>query len=73
MVASNGAYSLIDNLTRITNTSQTITDHITTNDTTSIIYPIIFFSDIIDHYPVACVLKNNRHEQKNKLCEQPIY
>ena len=30
-------------------------------------------SDITDYYPVTCVLTNNRHEQKNKHCEQPIY
>ena len=65
MVASNGAYSLIDKPTHITNTSQTVIDHIITNDTTSIIYPIIFLSDITDHHPVACVLTNGRHEQKN--------
>ena len=75
MVASNGAYLLIDKPTRITNPLQTVIDHISTNDTTSIIHPIIFSSDITDHYPVACVglLSNSRHEQKNKHCEQPIY
>ena len=56
MVASNGAYSLIDKSTRITNTSQTVIDHIIINDKTSIINPIIFLSDITDHYPGASVL-----------------
>ena len=37
MVASNGAFSLIDKPTRITNTSQTIIDHRVTNDATSVI------------------------------------
>ena len=56
MVVSIGAFSLIGKPTRMTNTSQTFTDHILTNDTTNIIYPIIFLSEITDHYPVACVL-----------------
>ena len=73
MVASNRAYLLMDKPIRITNTSQTFIDHIITNDTISITYPIIFLSDITDHYPVACVLTNSIYEQKNKHCEQPIY
>ena len=41
MVASNGAYSLIDKPTRITNTSQTVIDHIITHDT-QVLYILLF-------------------------------
>ena len=29
-------------------------DHIVTNDSTHVIYPIIFPSDLTDHYSIAC-------------------
>ena len=52
-ISSNGAYSLIDKPTRVTNVSQTTIDHIVTNDLMHVMHPIIFLSDIASHYPIA--------------------
>ena len=54
MISSNGAYSLINKPTQVTNVSQTTIDHIVTNDSMHVIHPIIFVSDLTDHYPTAC-------------------
>ena len=53
-ISSNGAYSLINKPTRVTNVSQTAIDHIVTNDSTHVIHSVIFLSDLTDHYPIAC-------------------
>ena len=53
-ISSNGACSLINKPTQVTNVSQTIIDHIVTNDSTHVIYPVIFLSDLTDHYRIAC-------------------
>ena len=53
-ISSNGAYSLINKPTRVTNVSQMAIDHVVTNDSTHVIYPVIFLSDLTDHYPTAC-------------------
>ena len=54
MLNSNGVYSLIDKPTRVTGSSVTIIDHILTNDTSNIIYPCMFLSEISDQFPVGC-------------------
>ena len=59
MLASNGAFLLIDKPTRMFGEPRTLIDHIVTNDTSNIIYPCMFFSDISDHFPVACLVANN--------------
>ena len=50
MVASNGAFSLIDKFTRMTNTPQTIIDRIITNETTNIMYSTIFYYSDMGHF-----------------------
>ena len=53
MLNSNGVYSLIDKPTHVTGTSSTNIDHILTDDTSNIIYPCIFLSEISDYFPVG--------------------
>ena len=58
-ISSCGAFSLIDQPTRVANTSKTIIDSTVSNDVTSLIHPIIYLSDLNDHYPVACLISRN--------------
>ena len=46
-------------------------DHILTNDTSNIIYPCIFLSEISDNFPVGCLvahyeINSNNNNQKSK-------
>ena len=66
-ISSNGAYSLINKSTRVTNVSQTTTDHIVTNDSTHVIYPIIFLSDVTDPYPIACCVTGDSNRTNLKI------
>ena len=58
MLSSNNCYMLIDKSTRVGNNTNTIIDHVITNDTSNIIYRAIFTSDITDHFPVGCFVAN---------------
>ena len=58
MLWSNSTFQLINKPTRVTKQSTTIIDHILTNDTTNVIYPLILLSDITDHYPTACIISS---------------
>ena len=42
VIASNGAFSLITKPTRVTDKTATVIDHITTNDTRTQLYPVLF-------------------------------
>ena len=66
MLASNGAFLLIDKPTRMFGETRTLIDHIITNDPSNIIYPCVFLSDISDHFPVACFVANNYSSKKGR-------
>ena len=71
---SNGVYSFIDKPTTVTGSSSTTIDHILTNDTSNIIYPSIFLSEISDHFPVESLvahykLNSNNNNQKSKTAK----
>ena len=53
MLSSN-CCMLIDKPTRVGNISNTIINHVITNDTSNIIHPAIFTYDITDHFPIGC-------------------
>ena len=58
MLYSNNCYMPIDKSTRVGNNTNTIINHVITNDTSNIIYPAIFTSDITDHFPTGCFVAN---------------
>ena len=57
IITSNGAFNIITKPTRVTPISATLIDHVTTNDITHIIVPLIILGDLTDHYPVSCSIK----------------
>ena len=72
-ISSNGAYSLINKPTRVTNVSQMTIDHIVTNDSTHVIYPIIFLSDLTEHYPIACCVTGDPNRTNLKIKQDNYY
>ena len=74
MLASYGAFLLIDKPTRITNTSSSIIDYIITNDNNNILNPCFIHSGLIDHSPVACfvIIKSPNHKV-SRSSEQQIF
>ena len=72
-ISSNGAYSLINKRTRVTNVSQTTIDHIVTNDSTHVIYPVIFLSDLTDHCPNACCATGDLNRTSLKIKQDNHY
>ena len=71
-IFSNGAYSLIDKLTRVTNSLQTTIDHIVTNDSRHVMHPI-FLSDLTDHYPIAYRVTRGPNRTKLKTKQDNHY
>ena len=59
--------SIVNLPTRITSTSQTIIDHIFTNDSVSVITPEIFTYQISDHRPIFCTLTDQSINFLNPL------
>ena len=59
--------------TRVTNVSQTTIDHIVTNDSTHAIYPVIFLSDLTDHYPIACCVTGDPNRTNLKIKQDNHY
>ena len=59
ILRSNAFISLIDKPTRVTRTSQTVIDHILTNDCESILTPGVLTYNIADHYPIFCTISNS--------------
>ena len=51
--------SLIDKPTGVTRTSQTVIDHILTNDCESILTPGVLTYNIADHYPMFSTISNS--------------
>ena len=72
-IFSNGAYLLINKPTRVTNVSQTTIDNIVTNNSTHVIYPIIFLSDLTDHYPIACCVTGDSNRTNLKIKQDNHY
>ena len=64
MLASNGAFLLIDKPTRIFDETRTLTDHIITNDASNMIYPCVCVSDNSDHFPIACLVADNSSSKR---------
>ena len=58
MLISNGYYTLINVPTRVTDSSSTITDHITINDHAYNISSGVIKTDLTNHYPVFCTISN---------------
>ena len=58
LLHSNAFCNLITKPTRVTSTTQTIIDHILTNDNESILTPSVLSCKISDHYPIYCAIKN---------------
>ena len=72
-ISNNGAFSLINKPTRVKSVSQTTIDHIITNDSTHVIYPIIFLSDLTDHYPIACCVTGDSNRTNLKIKQDNHY
>ena len=72
-ISSNGAYSLIDKPTRVTNVSQTTIDHFVINDSTHVIHSIIFLNDLTDHYPIAYCVNRGPNRTKLKIKQDNYY
>ena len=58
IIQSNAFLSLIDQPTRITSFSQTVIDHILTNDSVSTLIPGVTRYKLADHYPTFCIIFN---------------
>ena len=58
LLHSNAFCNLITKRTRVTSTTQTMIDHILTNDNESIVTPGVLSYKISDHYPTYCAIKN---------------
>ena len=60
ILQSNAFVSIVNLPIRITPTSQTIIDHIFTNDSVSVITPGIFTYQISDHRPIFCTFTDTK-------------
>ena len=58
LLRSNFFFSLITKPTRVTNPSETIIDHVLTNDTDSILTPGVLTYSISGDYPIFCTISN---------------
>ena len=58
LLQSNFFFSLITKPTRVTNPSETIIDHVLTNDTDSILTPGVLTYSISGDYPIFCTISN---------------
>ena len=67
IIQSNAFLSLIDQSTRITSSSQTVIDHILTNDSVSTLTPSVIRYKLADHYPTFCIISNFKYPQKESL------
>ena len=72
-ISSNGAYSLINKPTRVTNVSQVTIHHIVTNDSMHVIHPITSLSDLMNHYPIACCVTRGPNRTKLKIKQDNYY
>ena len=73
LIESNAFSSLITQPTRVTADSQTIIDHILTNDNESVITPGVFLYKLADHYAIYCSItypkfKNTYNSRNTHAC-----
>ena len=73
MLSSNNCYTRINKPTRVGNNSNTIIDHVITKDTSNVIYPAIFTSDITDHFPVGCFVANPKLSTERVNIKEKIF
>ena len=68
MIESNAFSSLIIQPTRVIAGSQTIIDHLLTNDTESVITPGVFLYKLADHYAIYCFISiyNFKHTKNHE-------
>ena len=67
LIESNTFSSLITQPTRVTADSQTIIDHILTNDNKSVITPSVFLHKLADHYAICCSITNPNFKNTNNI------
>ena len=67
IIQSNAFLSLIDQPTRITS-SQTVMDHILTNDSVSTLTSGVIRYKLADHYPTFCIVSNSNFKYHRKEC-----
>ena len=67
IIRSNAFSNLIDKPSRVTPNTQTIIDHVLTNDSESSITPGVLVCQISDHYATSCVVSSDRplHDETN--------
>ena len=65
-IESNAFSNLITKPTRVTADSETIIDHLLTNDTESVITPGVFLYKLADHYAIYCIVSNPNFKDVNK-------
>jgi len=65
-ILSNGAYSLINKPTRVTDKSPTLIDHIITNDNEHSITPRVILSSLTDHYAIMCKISKFGASQRKQ-------
>ena len=65
VLQSNVFSNLICKPTRVLKTSQTIIDHILSNDSESIITSKLLLYKISDHFPIFCTIENPKFKASN--------
>ena len=65
-IESNTFSNLITKPTRVTADSETIIDHLFTNDTESVITPSVFLYKLVDHYAIYCIVSNPNFKDVDK-------
>ena len=71
-ITSNGAFNIITKPTRVTPISETLIDHVITNDITHTIVPSIILSDLTDHYPISCSIKQFKSLKSSSSNVHPL-
>jgi len=65
-ILSNGAYSIINKPTRVTDKSATVIDHIITNDNVHSIAPRVILISLTDHYAIMCKISKFGASQRKQ-------
>ena len=65
MLQSNACINLITKPTRVTSKTQTIIDHIVTNDSESSITPGVLDYGLSDHSPIYCEIFKSKPKTRN--------
>ena len=67
LIESNAFSNLITQPTCVTADSQTIIDHILTNDNESVITPRVFLYKLADHYAIYCSITHSKFKNTNNI------